>query len=31
VRKKYLPDVALERVTAPEYGLLGEQVYVDSR
>ena len=26
--EKYLPDVALERVTAPEYGLLGEQVYV---
>lgn len=26
--EKYLPDLALERVTAPEYGLLGEQVYV---
>lgn len=26
--EKYLPDVALERVTAPEYALLGEQVFV---
>jgi hypothetical protein len=26
--EKYLPDLALERVSAPEYGLLGEQIYV---
>ncbi|MCG3149365.1 MAG: hypothetical protein PCFJNLEI_02825 [Verrucomicrobiae bacterium] len=26
--ERYLPDLVLERVTAPEYALLGEQVYV---